>query len=130
MLTEGLGSAKTMRGLFENRIVADGIAWGNFELRVKLVKFTLLKQYFYIAVNPFFDCGLVTQPYRLDRQAVAYGDSERVLRRKAQELATATGIGFKLAWNENFILSLELARSFDPSLGNDFWFDAGVNYVF
>ena len=130
MLTEGLGSAKTMRGLFENRIVADGVAWANIELRVKLVKFTLWKQFFYFAVNPFFDCGLVTQPYRLDRQATAFGEEESVLKRKAQDLATAAGFGFKLAWNENFIITLEFARSFDPSLGNDFWFDAGVNYVF
>lgn len=130
MLTEGLGSAKTMRGLFENRIVADGVAWANAELRVKLVKFTLWKQYFYIAVNPFFDCGFVTQPYRIDRQTSAYGVSESVLRDRAHELAIAAGLGFKLAWNENFIVSLELARSFDPVLGNDFWFDAGVNYVF
>lgn len=131
MLTEGLGSAKTMRGLFENRIVADGVAWANIELRVKLVKFSLLKQYFYIAVNPFFDCGLITQPYRLDRQAQSLGYSDsHSLRRQAQQLATAAGLGFKLAWNENFIITLELARSFDPILGNDFWFDAGVNYVF
>lgn len=130
MLTEGLGSAKTMRGLFENRIVADGVAWANIELRVKLVKFTLWKQFFYFAVNPFFDCGLVTQPYRLDRQATAFGEEESVLKRKAQDLATAAGFGFKLAWNENFIITLEFARSFDPSLGNDCWFDAGVNYVF
>lgn len=131
MLTEGLGSAKTMRGLFENRIVADGVAWANVELRVKLVKFSLLNQYFYIAVNPFFDCGLITQPYRLDRQAQSLGYSDtHALRRQAQQLATAAGLGFKLAWNENFIITLELARSFDPILGNDFWFDAGVNYVF
>lgn len=130
MLTEGLGSAKTMRGLFENRIVADGVAWANFELRVKLFKFTLWNQYFYTAVNPFFDCGIVIQPYRLDRQAQSFGITEEALRRKAQGLATAAGIGFKLAWNENFILSLELARSFDSALGNDLWFDAGVNYVF
>ena len=130
MLTEGLGSAKTMRGLFENRIVADGVAWTNVEMRVKIVRFNLFKQYFYVAVNPFVDCGLVTQPYRLDRQALALGEEESVLKRKAQDLAVAAGIGFKLAWNENFIITLEFARSFDSILGNDFWFDAGVNYVF
>ena len=130
MLTEGLGSAKTMRGLFENRIVADGVAWANVELRIKLFKFTFLNQYFYTAVNPFFDFGIVTQPYRLDRQAAAFGQDEETLRRKAQGLATAAGLGFKLAWNENFILSLEFAHCFDPALGNGIWFDAGVNYVF
>ena len=130
MLTEGMGSAKTVRGLFENRIVADGVAWANFELRIKLFKFTFLKQYFYTAVNPFFDCGIVTQSYRLDRQATSCGQDEETLRRKAQELTTAAGLGFKLAWNENFILSLEFAHSFDPILGNGLWFDAGVNYAF
>ena len=55
---------------------------------------------------------------------------EETLRRKTQGLATAAGLGFKLAWNENFILSLEFAHCFDPALGNGIWFDAGVNYVF
>lgn len=121
MLTEGFGSAKTIRGYYENRIVADGVVWGNFELRIKVVKFTLWNQYFYIALNPFFDCGVITQSYRLDRQVALDGWRDPV---------TSFGIGFKGAWNENFIVSAELAHCTNRSLGDPFWIDLGVNYVF
>lgn len=138
MLTEGFGSAKTIRGYYENRIVADGVVWGNFELRVKVVKFALWNQYFYIAVNPFFDLGFIVQPYRLDRQADAFSTTpgsaasfvEVRLREEAQRPLVSYGMGFKLAWNENFILSAELAHCVDRGLGSPFWIDLGVNYVF
>lgn len=121
MLTEGFGSAKTIRGYYENRIVADGMVWGNFELRIKVVKFTLWNQFFYIAVNPFFDCGVITQSYRLDNQVALEGWRDPV---------TSFGIGFKGAWNENFIVSAEMAHCSNRSLGDPFWIDLGVNYVF
>ena len=120
-----------MRGLFENRIVADGVAWANVELRIKLFKFTFLNQYFYTAMNPFFDCGLVTQPYRLDRQAAAFGEDEKTCATQGSGPATAAGFGFKLAWNENFIVSARVGPQLRPRARQpDFWFDAGVNYVF
>ena len=64
MISEGFGSSNTIRGLRENRILAEGFAWANTELRVKLVSFKLFNQFFYIAVNPFFDAGIVTRAYR------------------------------------------------------------------
>ena len=64
MISEGFGSSGTIRGLRENRILTEGFAWANTELRVKLVNFKLFNQYFYIAVNPFFDAGVITKPYR------------------------------------------------------------------
>lgn len=66
MISEGFGSSNTIRGLRENRILAEGMAWANVELRVKLVNFKLFNQYFYIAVNPFFDAGIITKAYRAD----------------------------------------------------------------
>ena len=66
MISEGFGSSNTIRGLRENRILAEGLAWANTELRVKLVNFKLFNQFFYIAVNPFFDAGIITKPYRAD----------------------------------------------------------------
>ena len=67
MISEGFGSSNTIRGLRENRILAEGMAWTNIELRVKLVSFKLFKQYFYVAVNPFFDAGIITKAYRADK---------------------------------------------------------------
>ena len=54
MISEGFGSSNTIRGLRENRILAEGMAWANTELRIKLVKFKLANQYFYIAMNQNF----------------------------------------------------------------------------
>jgi hypothetical protein len=71
MISEGFGSSGTIRGLRENRILTEGMAWANTELRIKLVKFTLAKQYFYIAVNPFFDAGIITKPYRANELLAA-----------------------------------------------------------
>ena len=64
MISEGFGSSNTIRGLRENRILTEGFAWANTELRVKIVNFKLFNQYFYLAVNPFFDAGIITKPYR------------------------------------------------------------------
>ena len=64
MISEGFGSSNTIRGVRENRILAEGFAWANTELRIKLVSFKLFKQYFYVAINPFFDAGIITKPYR------------------------------------------------------------------
>lgn len=130
MLTEGFGSAKTLRGYYENRIVCDGMFWGNFELRIKLFKFSFWRQHFYTAINPFIDCGIVSQPYRLDGQAAFLGEDDDELRSTAQKPVTSFGMGFKLAWNENFILSAEMAHCFDRSLGDPFWLDLGINYAF
>ena len=66
MISEGFGSSGTIRGLRENRILTEGFAWANTELRVKLVNFKLFNQYFYIALNPFFDAGVITKPYRTE----------------------------------------------------------------
>ena len=66
MISEGFGSNGTIRGLRENRILAEGMAWANTELRVKLVNFKLFNQYFYLALNPFFDAGVITAFYRED----------------------------------------------------------------
>jgi hypothetical protein len=128
VLSEGVGSAKTIRGLYENRILADGVMWGNFELRVKLVKFSLFKQFFYIAVNPFFDACRILQPYRPERHAAFLRVED--IDDAAEQLTTAAGLGIKLAWNENFIVGIEVAHCFDPHMGDNLWFDLGINYAF
>jgi len=141
MVSEGLGSSNTIRGTFNNRIIADGYAWANFELRVKLVNFKLFGQYFYIATNPFFDCGLITQPYRFDKMASlpdiaaiavtnGYSNASEYLRAKSSEFVKSAGIGLKIAWNQNFIVSAEAAHNFNTGLGDPFWLSIGVNYLF
>ena len=147
MISEGFGSSNTIRGLRENRILAEGMAWINTELRVKLVKFKLFNQYFYIALNPFFDGGFITKQYRAaeiaaaaklspddkihDARLLAIGQDDVIYDpTKAGQFIYSAGAGLKIAMNQNFIVSAEFAHCFTPGLAADPWIGIGINYQF
>ena len=146
MISEGFGSSNTIRGLRENRILAEGMAWANTELRIKLVKFTLANQYFYIAVNPFFDAGIITRPYKADALA-KIADSEGKIydpvftaltgttdpiydASKVSTLVYSGGAGLKIAMNQNFIVSADFAKCFTEGMDAGLWIGIGINYQF
>ncbi len=146
MISEGFGSSNTIRGLRENRILAEGMAWANTELRIKLVKFTLAKQYFYIAVNPFFDAGIITKPYKADALAKIAAPDGKVYDPaydaltgahnpiydpdKVNYLAYSGGAGLKIAMNQNFIVSADFAKCFTEGMDAGLWIGIGINYQF
>ena len=143
LMSEGLGSSNTLRGTHANRLIGDGYAWGNFELRIKIVNFKLLKQNFYLAANPFFDCGMIVQPYRVHEMsalpeigvlALEAGykpaETEKYIRNMAHQFIYSGGVGLKLAWNQNFIASAEVAHNFNTGIGAPFWISLGTNYCF
>ena len=122
-------------------MIGDAYAWANAELRVKLVQFKLFRQFFYIAANPFFDCGAIVQPYRAERMAASaqtiasakaagYSDALRFVKDQSRMFIYTAGLGMKLAWNENFILSAEVAHSFKEGLGRPLWISLGTSYSF
>ena len=139
VMYEGLGGANSLRGIMRNRILANGFAYANVELRTKVAKFDIGKQHFYIGLVPFFDLGVITQPYELDEELIhkAYaedndpmkltlGDYFAVMQTgvsDAQEspLNTdlvylphmAAGLGLKIAMNENFVFSVDWAMALD-----------------
>ena len=138
MITEGYGSTGTIRGLRDNRILTEGFAWANTELRIKLVSFKLFNQFFYIAVNPFFDAGIITKPYR----AKEFEAAKALAVETYQPLATlydatkvgdfvySAGAGLKIAMNQNFIISAEFAKCFYKPLDAGIWIGIGINYCF
>ncbi|MBP5571861.1 MAG: hypothetical protein J6X39_04265 [Bacteroidales bacterium] len=146
MISEGFGSSNTIRGLRENRILAEGMAWANTELRIKLVKFTLANQYFYIAVNPFFDAGIITKPFKaeeLSKIAAAdgkvYDPTFNALTGtttpiydpdKIKTLIYSGGAGLKIAMNQNFIVSADFAKCFTEGMDAGLWIGIGINYQF
>ena len=130
VMYEGLGGANSLRGIMRNRILANGFAYANIELRAKVAKFDIGRQHFYIGLAPFFDLGLITQPYELDFQAVkaAYMVDKDPLKRELSDYFVldkegnldksqvylphmAAGMGLKVAMNENFVLSVDWAMS-------------------
>jgi hypothetical protein len=54
--SEGLGGSKNLRGILRNRVVGNGIAYANAELRWKMVRFRFINQNFYLGTNYFRVC--------------------------------------------------------------------------
>ena len=138
MISEGFGSSNTIRGLRENRILTEGFAWANTELRVKLVNFKLFNQFFYIAVNPFFDAGIITKACRTAEferartlnTATYLPLGELYDSSKVGDIVYSGGAGLKIAMNQNFIVSAELAKCFYKPLDAGLWIGIGTNYQF
>ncbi|MDR1671243.1 MAG: outer membrane protein assembly factor [Alistipes sp.] len=133
---EGLGSINTLRGMLYNRIVGDGIAWGNAELRIRVASFDLIGQQWYVALNPFFDAGAVVQPFRLERMREIWHDRWIPDEDKAliysgldEQFHTSAGLGAKLVMNRNFIVSVEWAKPFASQDGSS-GLNIGLNYIF
>lgn len=133
IVSEGLGSSNTIRGFYCNRMVADGYAWANVEIRIKLFSFTFLRQFFYVAVNPFFDCGAVVQPYRAAEMAAMLATSAGDIAGSARTFEHSAGAGVKMAWNENFVMSIELAKVLGDEcleMGPGTWINFSMGYAF
>ena len=129
---EGLGGGNSVRGMMANRILADGFAFANVEFRFRLVNFDIGRQHFYIGLNPFFDMGVVTQPYKLDelvarntnnayttlQQSVTaagdnYSDYFTSDPQRIYYPHMTAGIGLKVGMNENFVLSADWGMPID-----------------
>lgn len=133
---EGLGGKNSIRGLFQNRILADGYAWANLEARVKLVSFRFINQNWYVALNPFLDAGIITKAHRFEEQK---GGNEAL--QAANQLAgiwsgdsaggihASAGVGLKVVMNHNFIISCEWGKPFDKRDGKG-GISIGTNYIF
>ncbi len=134
--SEGLGSINTIRGLLYNRVVGDGIAWANAEIRVRLASFKFINQQWYVAVNPFFDAGRVVQQFRLERMKEVWNDywlpiddREQIYSGLNERLHMSAGLGAKLVMNRNFIVSVEWAKPLARQDGSS-GMNIGLNYIF
>jgi len=107
--TDGLGGAKTLRGIMRDRIVGDGIAYGNLELRWKFLKTRLGKQNLYFALNGFSDFGMVVQQVKFDKSKISVADQEKYFdfSYEKDKLHPSLGAGLRIALNENFILAID-----------------------
>ena len=132
VMYEGLGGANSLRGIMRNRILANGFAYANVELRCKVAKFDIGRQHFYIGLAPFFDLGVITQPYELDEKLIndAYAEDKdanklplnnyfamkdgKIDQSRVYMPHMAAGLGLKAAMNENFVLSVDWAMALDP----------------
>ena len=131
---EGLGGGNSVRGMMANRILANGFAFANVEFRFRIVNFDIGRQHFFIGLNPFFDLGMVTQPYDLDELVEfhtngAYHSLKAIMadktpNEKYEDYFTTNradiyrphmtcGVGLKIGMNENFVLSADWGMPID-----------------
>lgn len=131
---EGLGGGNSVRGIMAHRLLANGFAFANVEFRFRVVNFDIGRQHFYIGLNPFFDLGVITQPYNLDDLVKWHTNGQYQTLRESFEANhevgekfedyfgdpnsvylphMAAGVGLKIGMNENFVLSADWAMPID-----------------
>jgi hypothetical protein len=122
LTTDGVGGSKTVRGVMRNRIVGEGFAYGNLELRGKILRTKFLKQNFYIALSAFLDGGMVTQKYELPANLLTdYPEAATHIDPNAKEVPhLGYGGGIHFVLNQNFIVTVDYglaAKAEDGSSG-------------
>ena len=138
---EGLGGGNSVRGMMAHRILANGFAYANIEFRFRIVNFDIGRQHFFVGLNPYFDLGMVTQPYNLDdlvkfntngayttlRESFdANHDDPRDIfsdyfstdSKDIYRPHMTAGVGLKIGMNENFVLSAEWGMPIDRQDNN------------
>ena len=127
---QGLGGKSSVRGILRNRVVGDAVGFGNFEFRYKFLRFEWLKQNFYLGTNVFFDSGLVLKPIEMDLSAVSATDRATYFSNyESGKFHSAAGIGLKIGWNVNFVISADYGKAFNKQDGNSGMY-IGLNYLF
>ncbi|MBO7083567.1 MAG: BamA/TamA family outer membrane protein [Bacteroidales bacterium] len=137
MYTEGLGGAVTMRGVNRNGVMGEGYAFGNLELRWRIVGFQFINQNWQVALAPFFDAGMVTQKFREKEMKAADGHNDYLAGSdyysgQKESVHTSAGCGLKLIMNRNMILAVDLGRALNERDRDAKKFKTfiGFNYIF
>jgi len=126
--TEGLGSTCTLRGTVTNRLQGNGYVWMNNEFRWSFAKFRWINQNWTLALNPFFDMGMVIQPYRLEQMKKIA--SSNINTGNPEKLHMSAGAGLHVIMNQNFNINFEFGKCFDPNDGTGLGINIGLNYIF
>ncbi|HAM98407.1 MAG TPA: hypothetical protein DCQ26_07325 [Marinilabiliales bacterium] len=127
---DGLGGSKSVRGMVRNRVIGNGIVYGNLEFRWKFVKFNWINQNFYLALSPFVDFGKVVQEKEVDKSGIPVTvlQSEYFNEGK-DEFHITYGSGFRIAMNQNFIIAVDAGFPANKDDG-DMGLYIGLNFLF
>lgn len=125
---DGVGGAKTVRGVMRNRIVGEGFAFGNIELRWKFLRTIIFNQNVYLALSGFLDGGIVTKKYDFDKSGIPSGQLGMV-ENADEKLHLGAGAGFHFVMNQNFIIAVDYGRALDPGDGESGLY-IGLNFLY
>jgi len=131
--SEGLGGAKSLRGIRRNRVVGDGFFYGNIEARWKFARFQLINNNFYLGLNAFADFGRVTQKIDIDPEVnvpdINPNPLDRYFDFGAEAMHYSFGAGLRVAMNQNFVIAADYGVAIDDRDG-DSGIYIGLNYLF
>jgi len=125
---QGLGGKSSIRGILRNRIIGDNVGFANMEFRYKFLRFEMFNQNFYLGTNVFFDSGIILKPIEIDPSIISSNPNYFNSFDKGK-FHSAAGIGLKIGWNENFVISADFGKAFDKQDGNTGMY-IGLNYLF
>lgn len=131
---DGVGGSKTVRGVMRNRIVGDGFAFGNLELRGKVFQTHVFNQHFSITLSAFADAGMVTQKYKFDTDGLPDDLPpelpDEVINPDLKEVPHfGVGGGIHFALNHNFILTADYGMALKEEDGTSGLY-INLNYLF
>lgn len=127
---DGLGGSMTVRGIMRNRVVGDGVAFANTELRWKFWHFRWIKQNWYFALNAFADAGMVVQKRDIDRSSIPANVNQYLYFSDRPEVPhVGVGGGFRIAMNQNFIIAVDVGQALDKRDGS-LGVYVGLGYLF
>lgn len=129
-INEGLGGAKSVRGMLRNRTVGQSVAYGNLELRYKFLRTRIARQNLYLAVNAFSDAGMVVVPQKIDKSLIPAGENPLHYFDELKDKPHITvGGGLHIALNDNFVVSVNYGRATDPRDGKSGLY-IGMNWLY
>ena len=100
---EGLGGAKSVRGVLKNRFVGRGMMVWNAELRYRALDFGLMGKPFHMVLSGFADAGRVWE------EGVQFGEV-------FSDLHRGYGGGMRIGMGENFTVAVDAGTSSETGL--------------
>lgn len=126
---DGLGGAKTLRGILRNRAIGEDFIYGNIELRWKIIRTLLLNQNIYIAVAPFFDFGRITGKYNINKSVLTQDAIDYINLGTSEKFHTSFGAGLYFAMNQNFVVSFAYGLATNKNDGKS-GFYIGLDFLY
>jgi len=131
--SEGLGGAKSLRGIRRNRIVGDGFFYGNLEARWKFARFQFINNNFYLGLNAFADFGRITKKIDVNPEALVPAiypnPMDDYFDFGAEAMHYSFGAGLRAVMNQNFVIAADYGIAADERDG-DSGIYIGLNYLF
>lgn len=126
--SEGLGGAKSIRGVRRNRVVGDGFFYGNIEARWKFARFKFINNNFYLGLNAFADFGQITK--KIDVVLInSEPDMDDYFDFGAEAMHYSFGAGLRVVMNRNFVIAFDYGVAADERDGDSGLY-IGLNYLF